>query len=294
MQETESQQPLAVSALIVVYNRAAALRRCLTALERSSDRDAFEIIVVDNGSFDDTPAVQGDFPNVTWLRLPRNFGLTKAMNIAMRTGKGEYFFFLDPRTEVAPETICKLAAVLRERQDAAAACPSMEEGAPHLFHLPSAESVSRIARAGTFEPAEAPGGTEPSPVPFAGFHALITKAYFLKGLRYIDEHYAQTWGDAEIAMQIRRAGRATLYVPAARATWQAEENFHESMPSGARTLLAADWVSGAARFAGKHFGFAAGLKVRIAAAFSALASFRVPLLIKLLSGEKIDGTQTVM
>src|SRR5207237_5940541 len=88
------------------------LRRCLAALERSKDRETLEILVVDKGSQDDSPTLDSEFPNTTFLRLPRNFGNTKALNIAMRTAVGELLFYLSPEIEVAPDTVSVLAARL--------------------------------------------------------------------------------------------------------------------------------------------------------------------------------------
>ncbi|MGE5645599.1 MAG: glycosyltransferase family 2 protein [Acidobacteriota bacterium] len=290
----ETQTTPQVSVLIVSYNRAEALRRCLAALERSAGRETFEIVVVDNGSQDGSVGVIAEFPNVTPLHLPRNFGFTKALNIGMRTAKGEFFFFLNPRTEVLADTVSTLAAQLAAQPDAVAVSPLLD-GASHLYKLPRPENVGALAGAGAFEEAAIEtGGDTPVEVEFAGFAALMVRAYFLKGLRYIDERYAQSWADAEIAAQIRRAGRKTLLVPAARATWHSEDDLRETMPPQAVALLESDWKLGAAAFAGKHFGYAAGLKVRIASALGALAAFQIRRFTYLLSGQKIDGTQNVM
>src|ERR1035438_2845919 len=85
--EEQEEQPPApkVTALIYSYNRAAALRRCIAALERSTGRASLEILVVDKGSQDESPNLDSEFPNTTFLRLPRNFGNTKALNIGMHT-----------------------------------------------------------------------------------------------------------------------------------------------------------------------------------------------------------------
>jgi len=295
----ETQIPVRVSVLIVSCNCAEALRRCLEALERSAERETFEIIVVDNGSFDESVAVIAGFPDVTPLHLPRNFGFTKALNIAMRTAKGEFFFFLSPRTEVLPETIPALAARLAAEPGAVAVSPLLispeGEPAPRLYRLPNAESAGAIARASEFEAAAPPESDEEAiAVEFADFTALMARAYFLKGLRYIDERYAQSWADAEIAMQIRRSGKKMLLVPAVRATLHPEDELRASMPAAARALVAADWALGAAAFAGKHFGFAAGVKVRFATALGALFSFQIKKFSYLLSGQRIDGTQNIM
>src|ERR1017187_6304910 len=79
----ETPIPIRTSVLVVSYNMAEALRRCLTALDQSNGRETFEILVVDNGSEDDSLAVIDSFPSVTTLRLPRNFGFVKALNIGM-------------------------------------------------------------------------------------------------------------------------------------------------------------------------------------------------------------------
>jgi GT2 family glycosyltransferase len=295
----ETPIPPRTSVVIVSYNMAGALRRCLEALEKSAERETFEIIVVDNGSGDDSVAVVDSFPNVTPLRLPRNFGFVKALNIGMRTGKGEFVLFLNPRTEVLPDTVSALTARLEQEAGAVALSPALvtPDGQPveHLYRLPGPKDVSAAAAAGKFEAVQAEAeGAETVPVEFASFAALIARSYFLKGLRYIDEHYAQSWADAEIAMQIRRAGRKTLFAPGVRAVWHEEDDLRRSMPADALELLAADWALGAARYAGKHFGFMTGLKVRLTTTFGALFSFRLRRFAYLASGQKIDGTQAVM
>jgi GT2 family glycosyltransferase len=295
----EPQAPPQVSVLLVSYNAAAALRRCLAALERSAEREKLEIVVVDNGSQDASDEVPAEFPNVTALRLPRNFGYVKALNIGMRTAKGEFFLFLSPRTEVAPDTVSALAAVLEKEQSAVAVCPALvtPEGVPvpHIFKLPRPETVSAIAAAGRFETAVIPEeAVEPVPVALASFAALMARSYFLKGLRYIDEHYAQSWADAEVAAQILRAGRKTLLVPAARATLHPEDNPRSAMPATPRALLEADWAMGAATFAAKHVGWAAGLRIRLTTAVKSLFSFQLHRLTYLIGSQKIDGTQSGM
>jgi GT2 family glycosyltransferase len=283
----ETPVPLRASVLIVSFNGAPALRRCLAALEASADRPSLEIIVVDNGSRDESPQVEHEFPAATFLKLPRNFGFTKALNIAMRTAKAELFLFLDPRVEVRPETVSALAAKLEAEPAAVAVAPWIEP-APKLYRLPGRDAVPKVLRAGAFEPT--PPGAE---VEFAPFTALMVRGYFLKGLRYVDERYAQTWADAEVAMQIRRAGRKTLLASDIRCTLHPDPDPFEDAPRAARKLLEADWISGAATFASKHYGFWPGMSLKIGAALRALAGFRFSLVAAALSGKKLDGTQPV-
>ncbi len=304
----ETQTAPQVSVLIVSYNCAAALRRCIESVEASADRDKMEVLVVDNGSVDGSAAVAADFPQVVLLTLPRNFGFVKALDIGMRTAKAEFYFYLSPHAEVLPDTIPALAARLSEQADAVAVCPLLVtpdgQPAPDLFRLPDSQTVSTVARAGAFEPAGIPDLNQKKiPVQFAGLGAYMVRSYFLKGLRYIDERYAQSWADAELAIQVRRANRNILLYPGIRAIrHRAGGELARSAPPAVRALLASDWALGASIYAGKHFGFMSGLKVRLAAIFGALASllsfsdlhFRFSRFVNLLTGQKIDGTQRVM
>src|SRR5579872_1778124 len=89
-----------VSAILVAFNQASALRRAVEALERSQERERLEILVVDCGSRDDSARVDSEFPGVNVLRLPHHLGATRAMNIALRTAKAELVFFISPDVEV--------------------------------------------------------------------------------------------------------------------------------------------------------------------------------------------------
>jgi len=73
-----------------------------------------------------------------------------------------------------------------------------------------------------------------------------------------------------VAIQIRRAGKKTLFAPGVSAIWHAEDGIVSALPAGVLDLLAADWTLGAATYGSKHFGAVAGLKVRIVAALGAL------------------------
>jgi N-acetylglucosaminyl-diphospho-decaprenol L-rhamnosyltransferase len=262
--------------VVVSHNRAECLRRCLECLEKSEEREKLEVIVVDNASRDGSAALDADFPNVRFIRLPKNFGLTKAWNIGWRAAGAEYVFLLHDDTEVEPAATRLLADVLDANLDAAAVCPLLvdAEGRP-------APQVGDLPPDGQYRPAEV-SGTEPAPVRYPRGAALMIRVFVIKAVRQIDEHYGQFGADADLATQIWRASKKILLVPAARARH-----------AGGRERSAAELADlqiGRAVFLGKHSGFAAGLKSRIGAAFRALFSFRFGELSNLLAGQKIDGT----
>src|SRR5438132_1934444 len=132
-QETKPQPR--VTALVVSYYNVEGLRRCIEALEKSKDREALEIIVVDKGSRDGSATIDSEFPHITVLRLPRNFGNAKALNIGMRTAAAELIFFLIPDVEVQSDTIVQLANRLDADPDAVAVCPLVHED--QFYRLPT-------------------------------------------------------------------------------------------------------------------------------------------------------------
>jgi GT2 family glycosyltransferase len=270
-------RPPRVTVVVVSRNRAALLRRCLESLEKSQGRETLQIVVVDNASSDGSAQLDADFPQTQFIRLPKNFGLTKAMNLGWRAADAEYVFFLHDDTEAEPGAAIRLAETLDANPNAAAACPLLvdDDGRP-------APQLGTLPPDGEWVAAE-PTGSEPGPVEYPRGAALMMRVYVIRAVRQIDERYGQFGADADLAAQILRASKQILLDPAARVR-------HHG--SGAYTALErADFLLGRAVFMGKYLGFGAGLRARLGAVFGPLLSFRFGELRYTLAGQKIDGTQ---
>jgi len=275
--QEQVERPPRVTVVVVSRNRAALLRRCLESLEKSEGRETLQIVVVDNGSSDGSAQLDADFPHMQFIRLPKNFGLTKAMNIGWRAADAEYVFFLHDDTEVEPGAAIRLADTLDANPNAAAACPLLvgDDGQP-------APQLGVLPPTGEWLAAE-PSGSQPEPVVYPRGAALMMRVYVIRAVRQIDERYGQFGADADLAAQILRASKTILLDPAARV------RHHGS--TGYSALERADFLLGRAVFMGKYLGFGAGLRARLAAVFGPLVSFRWGELRYTLSGQKIDGTQ---
>jgi N-acetylglucosaminyl-diphospho-decaprenol L-rhamnosyltransferase len=269
--------PPRVSAVVVSRNRVELLRRCLESLEKSEGRDTVQVIVVDNGSTDGSANLETDFPNVRFSRLPKNFGLTKALNIGWRAAEADYVFLLHDDTELEPDAIARLASVLDSTPDAAAVCPLLvdEQGSP-------TPQLGGLPPDGTYRPAEPPG-PEPFAVSYPRGAALMVRAFVIKSMRQIDERYGQFGSDADLAAHIRRGGKKVLLVPEARARHQGGADYGP--------LQRADFLLGRATFIGKYQGFGAGLRARLATIVGPFFALRWGEFHYTLGGQKIDGTQ---
>lgn len=279
----QEQKPVLITALIVSHNRVRGLRRCLEALAQSEDREKIEVIVVDNGSTDGSPEMENDFPGVRFIRIPRNFGLTKALNIGVRGSAGEFILLLHDDTEVAPDTLRVLSSILEARPEIGAVCPLLvDEGgapAPQIRSLPTPQRPFA-----PWLPADPAAGEQT--VEYALGAALMFRSFFLRAMRQIDERYGLYGSDAELCAQVRRAGKKILLVPSTRVTHHVEAG-----PSPGLSLRSADFRLGVAAYLGKHFGFVAGLTARLSGIFSSLGHMKLGQLKHIVTGQKIDGSQ---
>ncbi|MGA3099707.1 MAG: glycosyltransferase [Bryobacteraceae bacterium] len=274
--ESENPPPRA-SVVVVSHDRAAALRRCLESLEKSEGRENLQLIVVDNGSRDGSAHLDADFPHAQFIRLPKNFGLTKAMNIGWRAADSPYVFFLHDDTEVEPQAAIRLADALDANPDAAAACPLLvdAEGRP-------APQLGTLPPSGEYRPAQ-PAGADAEPVEYARGAAAMMRVFSIKAVRQIDEHYGQFGADADLAAQIGRASKRILLIPAARVLHRGGQTKSD--------LERADVLEGQAVFMGKYAGFVSGLRTRLLTALRLLFTFQWGILRHVLAGRKIDGAQ---
>jgi glycosyltransferase involved in cell wall biosynthesis len=82
-----------ISAVVAAYNEAPRIGRVLEILV--SYPGFAEIIVVDDGSTDNTAAIAGTFRDVRVLRLAQNGGKAAAMEHGVSNASGEIIFFCD-------------------------------------------------------------------------------------------------------------------------------------------------------------------------------------------------------
>jgi len=90
-----------LSILIVSYDTADLLEECLGSIFEHPPEVPFEVIVVDNGSPDDSAErVRRSFPRVRLLELPHNVGFARANNVALREAHGRALLLLNSDTRV--------------------------------------------------------------------------------------------------------------------------------------------------------------------------------------------------
>ncbi len=98
-----------ISVLMCTYQSASTLERACRSILDGSYKD-LELIVVDDGSTDFTPAVLEQLafdPRLRAVRLEQNMGLTHGLNLALAQAKGAYIARMDADDVSHPDRLSK-------------------------------------------------------------------------------------------------------------------------------------------------------------------------------------------
>ena len=241
--------------MIVTRGQRPHLTESLAALAGSES-----VIVVDDAS-SDTEALDEPYPAVHFIRIPRSFGLTRALNIGIRAAKAEYVLLLSPEVIISPATIAGMTVTLEAQPEVGAVCPLLlsNTGEPvaQICDLPSPSQPDPPLRAA------APGDR----VACLSGKAILLRSFFLGALRNVDERYGDYGASIELSQQVKRAGKSILIHPSATAILQSAE-------SKTNAATEADRDRGIARYLTKHHGMVPGQLYLIRRAASALLTLR--------------------
>ncbi|AFY43981.1 glycosyltransferase family A protein [Nostoc sp. PCC 7107] len=114
MNISNQEQPI-VSVIVPTFNRANLLPRAISSILKQTFSN-FELIIVDDGSTDNTAEVVKEFtdPRIIFLPLGKNYGGSYARNQGIKAARTELIAFLDSDDEWLPD---KLELQLKRLQD---------------------------------------------------------------------------------------------------------------------------------------------------------------------------------
>jgi glycosyltransferase involved in cell wall biosynthesis len=92
-----------VSVVIPCYNTASFLQEAIQSV-RSQTYQRTELIVVDDGSSDDTSDVASSYPGICLIRQ-QNQGVSAARNAGLGQSRGDYVVFLDADDRLLPDAV---------------------------------------------------------------------------------------------------------------------------------------------------------------------------------------------
>ena len=220
-----------LSIVIVSYEARADLVRCLESLRAHPPACDTEIVVVDNGSSDDSvAAVRAGFPDVRVIESRENLGFARATNRGIRATTGTGILLLNSDTIVASGALDGLRRALEADAAAAAAGPRLvdAEGRAELSFGamigPVAEARQKLlvrghARgwpviAASVERRTRRGGY----VDWVSGACLLVRRVDAEAVGLLDERFFLYTEDVDFCAALRSRGRRILFVPAVTVT----------------------------------------------------------------------------
>jgi GT2 family glycosyltransferase len=208
-----------ISVILVTFNSAANMPRCLESLASQTLRN-FEIIVVDNGSTDNGIGCDKKrFHDVSFLvkKLNQNFGFAVANNIGARLARGKYLALLNADAFPEPDWLEQLVQAAHENpkftffasRQIQANTPELLDGTGDEYH------VSGLAWRQNYNHLAGKYGLQPGEVFSAcAAAALYSRDDFIK-VGGFDEDYFSYHEDVDLGFRLRLIGGRCFYVPQA-------------------------------------------------------------------------------
>jgi GT2 family glycosyltransferase len=213
---TDTVAPL-VTVAVLSFDGRQLLEVILPSLARQTFSD-FEVIVVDNGSRDDTLAWLGErWPEVGIVTLPENIGITAALNVCARGGRGELVALFNNDLELEPDCLGEMVAALRDHPESGSAAAKLTDfhdrdvidGAGDVFTW--AGTGGRLGHGerdrGQYDEARAIFG--------ACGGAALYRRRVLEEVGPFDEDFFALYEDVDWNLRAQLAGFGCRYVPTA-------------------------------------------------------------------------------
>ena len=208
-----------VSIIVVYFNSAKYLPRCLESLAQQTFPD-FEVIIVDNGSRDGGMAGLAQKHlnlNLKVEQLPANLGFAVANNCGARLAQGKWLVLLNTDAFPEPDWLEKLLqAAQRHPEYASFASRQLQANAPEFLDgAGDAYHISGWAWRVSFGyPAKRYGLDEREPFsPCAAAAMYLRDAFWDVG--GFDEDFFSYYEDVDLGFRLRLKGYRSLYVPTA-------------------------------------------------------------------------------
>jgi GT2 family glycosyltransferase len=114
-----------ITVVILCWNNKDFLEKFLPAV-LSSDYGNFNVVIVDNGSEDDTPRfLQMHYPDLRVIRFIENLGFAKGYNEALKQIESDYYVILNSDVEVEKNWLRPMITLLESNSEIAACQPKI-------------------------------------------------------------------------------------------------------------------------------------------------------------------------
>lgn len=201
-----------VTIVIPVWNCLDLTVQCLQALRANTD-DAYEIVVVDDGSTDGTLEAMRSIPGIQLVSYGANRGFAHACNAGAAIARGRFVVFLNNDTIPQQGWLGPMVAAMdRDPRIGIVGSRLLYPGSEHVQHAGvEFADDGRPYHRFQFQPADTPGIDVNCLVPAVTAACLLTRREVLERCGAFDEAFRNGYEDIDFCLRVREAGYQILY-----------------------------------------------------------------------------------
>ncbi len=231
-----------LSIIIVNYKTAPLTAALVESLLKDDLPKATEIIVVDNGSEDESVSfLRSDFPEITVIDNKVNLGLAAGVNTGIAAARGQYYLILNPDMIALPGSVTTLVQYMDEHAEVGMAggkllSPNGKlQYSSYRFYTPMT-IVYRRTPLGKTKAGKAViaqflmkdfNHSEVREVDWLMGACLIVRREVVKKIGGMDERFFLYFEDVDWCRRVWEAGSKVVYVPTASFS-----HFHQRSSDG--------------------------------------------------------------
>jgi GT2 family glycosyltransferase len=204
-----------ISIVIVTYNTKELIQRCIDHLQRYFSEMLPEIIVIDNGSVDETfSLLKEKYPNIKSIRSEINVGFGAANNLGIPLAQGKYVLLLNSDAFPHPGALQKAIELMDNHSDVGLAGAQLlfEDGSLQLSarEFPTlSHDVMTFTGFKSGEVLERPS----SAVDWVTGAFCIIRPEVIKKIGLLDERFYMYFEEVDYCLRVQQAGYKVWFWP---------------------------------------------------------------------------------
>ena len=213
-----------VSIIVLAWNNVTDVTNCITSIIQGTDI-SYQLIVVDNGSQDDTPRYLSELQK-EWNRddellvitNQKNLGYAAGNNVALEYITGRYTLFLNQDIVIEPTSIDQLVAWMKEHPEYGAIAPQLQypDGTIQLScrQLPTPIKMLQNYLKGSWNDEKLFDHSQSQDCEQPMASAIMLPSDDIKQLGGFDDHpdYWLFFNDVDLSKQVFESGKKTYFL----------------------------------------------------------------------------------
>jgi GT2 family glycosyltransferase len=206
-----------LSIIIVTWNTAKITQKCVQTINKFLDNP--EIILVDNGSTDNTIKLLSQEKNIKIIKNNSNLGFSKANNIGLKKASNEYIIFMNSDMELIDNSVNNLLNYFKDKENIGIIGPKFlnPDFTPQASVFPRQTALNAFKEFWLNQKNSyskyIPKTNNPVKVWSVSGGFILTRKSFFKSIGAWNEKYFFYFEDMDLCRKINKVGKNVIFYP---------------------------------------------------------------------------------